>query len=485
MNICIIKTKIFSYLITLYCLICKLFAKIEILLIGHARALLFDQNNFVKTILTPLANSNPQGVAYLRVGPWMGPFTRHFAVIVPKNTKDLDIFLKEIEGQERGRCIMDPFVSMVGQTLSNNTGIRAIKERQQLLNYTGNIRLFYPIIQEHFKKTFKELAELDNFVLLDVIKLAVRQIATRGMIGGKEFSESENQSINLCFQGIKEKISHPYSLKTMINFLKHQKMYKQASECFIENHQDEIRNGLMSSGTNVVADIINQRNLNNQGIQNNQDIQMAKHSMLIVGALDGIYINLVGIILQLISHPQILEKLRKELDSMSEQDNDSRTLGYDSLTNYDHKPMYLDNVIREGLRYISSAPFLPRYCTSKITQGSIKLPGYTTILISLEAMHHNTDYWGIDHDQFDPDRWDKLQIERFKSDHFLPFSTGPRPCPGSNIGLIALRSGISQLFLNYDVIPVPDQPGPRICTESALIMDIGPGYKVWLKKRKR
>lgn len=191
-------------------MICKLLTWLEILLFGHLRALLSDQDKFVKG-LTLRTVTEPHGIECVRIGPWLGSFTRHFAVIVPKSIKDLDIFLKEIEEQPMGRCIMDPFVSMVGQTLSNNMGITAIKERQKLLNFTGNVSLFLPIIENQFKNTFQELVDSDSFVLLDVIKLAVRQIATKDMIGGKELTESENQSINLCFQGIKEKISYPYS----------------------------------------------------------------------------------------------------------------------------------------------------------------------------------------------------------------------------------------------------------------------------------
>jgi hypothetical protein len=477
--------KFFILIKYIWSLICSICNYIELLIFGHARQVLFNRDDFVKNVLSPIALKNKNSIVCVRVGPWI-PFslTRHIAVVIPKSIEDLDVFLKEIELQPDGRSILNPFVKMVGQTLSNNTGEFAIQERQKLLNFTGNVPLFSSIIQRKTKETLDRLyKDSKSFILLDTIKLFVREIAIEGIIGKNcKITSEENKDINLCFKALKQKLLHPYSISTLINFNTIQKKYKTTSENF--------QNGLFSPKTNVLADIIRDDEDLKTILDEKLKIELIKkktaHSMLVIGALDGIYINLVGTLLQIIKYPDIVEKLSNELKQKCQIDElGYKTLSYEELTNYEHKQTYLEFVIKEGLRHTSSAPLLPRYTSIGVTNGNIKVPPYTTILINLEALHHDETFWGDDVKIFNPERWSRDNIKditRFKNNKFLPFSTAPRPCPGINVGLFALRTFISELFLNYTLIAEPNQSEPIVDSTSALIMDIGPGYKVLLKK---
>ncbi|STX81215.1 putative unspecific monooxygenase [Legionella busanensis] len=465
----------------------------ELSLFGYARDALFNQEELIKKILTPIALEDKQGIALARVGPWL-PLgqTRYIAVIVPKSIKDLDELLKDLETQPDGRSVLNSFSEMIGQTLSNNTGHFARHERQKLLNFTGNVPLFYPIIQKNFKEALHEWSKKeDSFVLLDAIKLLMRQTTSEAMIGkDQKLTEEENTNVNLGFKWIKQKLLFPYSISTALNFNYQKNVYKNASSKFIEKHMADLKRGLEQPKTNVLADIIREDEAIKNATSINLEAQIHEttdRAMLITGAMDGVYINLVGILLQLIKHPDVIKKLRYELDQSCEIDeSDYKTLKESDLKNHEFKPTYLDQVIKEGLRYISSAPIIPRYTSIGVNKGNIKLPPYTTILINIEGLHHDKKFWGDDADTFNPDRWSReriKEVKQFKDEHFLPFSTGPRPCPGIKVGILSLRTFISELILNYDLIASPNQAEPIVDPTSALVVDIGPGFKVSLEKR--
>ena len=46
------------------------------------------------------------------------------------------------------------------------------------------------------------------------------------------------------------------------------------------------------------------------------------------------------------------------------------------------------------------------------------------------AIHQNPRIWGDSVDEFDPDRWDRLEGEAAKSHAFAAFLMGPRGCIG-------------------------------------------------------
>lgn len=439
----------------------------------------------MKDVLIPAALKDKQGLAIVRVGPYL-PLqqTRHLAVIVPKSTQDLDILLKEIENQSDGRSILNPFRDMVGQTLANNTGEFAKEELRKLVPFTRNTALFNSIIKNKFKEALQKLStQEESFVLLDTMKLLTRQVAVAAIIGPTHpFTSEENDTLNSAFKSIKGKLLSPFSFSKEREFRTGIKTYQEASEQFAQKHLSEIKDGLKSPGKNILSDLIREEA---SGTDSDQSmLTKSQHSMLITGVADGVYINIVGILLQLINHPEVIQKLREELDAQCTIDES----GYKAIdyANTAHTKTYLDDVIKEGLRYISSAPAIPRYTSTGLTKGNIKIPPFTTILIKLDTLHHDKTFWGEDAHLFNPERWsrDNIQaIRDFKHEHYLPFFTGPRPCPGSKVGLLLLKTFISELFLNYDLIPDPHQAEPIVDTKAALVMDIGPGYRVSVRER--
>jgi cytochrome P450 len=93
------------------------------------------------------------------------------------------------------------------------------------------------------------------------------------------------------------------------------------------------------------------------------------------------------------------------------------------------------NVFRETLRLYPPVPMMVRenQCPEKfrdrdISQGS-------QIVISPWHIHRHERIWDRP-DEFEPDRWQSAQVKNSSRQGYLPFSSGPRVCPGAGIAMI-------------------------------------------------
>ena len=76
------------------------------------------------------------------------------------------------------------------------------------------------------------------------------------------------------------------------------------------------------------------------------------------------------------------------------------------------------------------------------------------IVISPWHLHRNDRYWSSP-DAFDPSRWD----EGGARDAFLPFSQGPRVCPGAGFAMVEATVLLSAFLAHYEA-ELKDAPIP-------------------------
>jgi cytochrome P450 len=79
------------------------------------------------------------------------------------------------------------------------------------------------------------------------------------------------------------------------------------------------------------------------------------------------------------------------------------------------------------------------------------VPGGTNVLILPNELHTDKSVWGEDALQFNPERFTD---ENFKNIHpyaFLPFSNGPRICPGFKYAWIVMKVFLSRFLMKYRV----------------------------------
>ncbi|ETE58119.1 Cytochrome protein, partial [Ophiophagus hannah] len=123
-----------------------------------------------------------------------------------------------------------------------------------------------------------------------------------------------------------------------------------------------------------------------------------------------------SLIMQLLKHPSVLEKLREELRSKSLLHNGCLCEGALQLETI-HSLQYLDCVIKEGFQ----------------------IPKGWSIMYSIRDTHDTAPVFK-DVDVFDPDRFGQDRSEdkdgRF---HYLPFGGGVRTCLGKHLAKLFLK----------------------------------------------
>ncbi|KAH8699443.1 cytochrome P450 monooxygenase-like protein [Phaeosphaeriaceae sp. PMI808] len=102
----------------------------------------------------------------------------------------------------------------------------------------------------------------------------------------------------------------------------------------------------------------------------------------------------------------------------------------------------------------------------RIGSRNIRLPPGTAVHLSLAALHTHPQYWGDDSLKWNPNRFISAPADAEKSfknevlasdtqEHFLPWATGQRVCPGKRFSQVELVATLAYIFRDYTVHPQP------------------------------
>lgn len=157
--------------------------------------------------------------------------------------------------------------------------------------------------------------------------------------------------------------------------------------------------------------------------------------------------SLTWIVWRVMKSPNILSKLRNELDSALAglpRDEVPTHAKLESLT-------YFNSVIKEGLRIDTAVPgSTPRYVPPGGTNinGHV-LPGGSTVSAQAYSCHRDAAVFP-DPDQFLPERW--LHETPAMRKLYIPFGAdGPRKCIGIWLAYMELRVILAALFHRFDL----------------------------------
>jgi cytochrome P450 len=113
----------------------------------------------------------------------------------------------------------------------------------------------------------------------------------------------------------------------------------------------------------------------------------------------------------------------------------------------------LQAVVKEGLRLHPPTPLVVREFQEGCEIGGFFVPKNTTLIVNSYAMMRDPDSWQ-DPDEFKPERFlASLSREEDKKEkilNFLPFGSGRRMCPGSNLGYIFVGTAIGMMVQCFD-----------------------------------
>jgi cytochrome P450 len=212
-------------------------------------------------------------------------------------------------------------------------------------------------------------------------------------------------------------------------------------------------------------------------------------------AHDTVAVTVGNLFFCLARHPEVWSKLREELAPTADQ-----PLSYPLLSSY----KYLNWTIRESKR----APLIRRYnmqansmlalrlfplaqasqreclhpCIIPIGGGvdgqrPLCVEKGTVIETNFRLMQRDKDYWGIDADEYRPERWETLR----PSWEFTPFSGGPRICPAQKLVYIEAQYITTSIVREFSKLENRD-PEPRWIEERRLIWQSRNGCLVGLVK---
>jgi len=126
----------------------------------------------------------------------------------------------------------------------------------------------------------------------------------------------------------------------------------------------------------------------------------------------------------LAQHPEVVARLRSELDSVLGTDGPTRAPGFDDV----RQLAYTRAVLAESMRLYPPAYSVVRVCAERTELGGYVIEKGWSVATSAYLVHHDARWWP-EPERFDPDRWLRPAGDRPKSAYF-PFGAGSRICIG-------------------------------------------------------
>ncbi|THU97768.1 cytochrome P450 [Dendrothele bispora CBS 962.96] len=233
---------------------------------------------------------------------------------------------------------------------------------------------------------------------------------------------------------------------------------------------DEVVTQQVGRGKDIMS-ILMRGNMNAGDDRLDEKEVIAQMSTLIFAAMDTTS-NALSRILNLLSvHPDVQDKLRKEL---LEARSTNEELSYDTLVELP----YLDAICRETLRLYPPVPSVGRITTrdisiplsqpivgldgSKITELAISKD--TPIVLSFINSNRNPDLWGPDALEWKPERWlsplPQAVIDAHLPgvySHLMTFSAGTRSCIGFKFSQLEMKAVLSSLISTFKFALVKDK----------------------------
>lgn len=152
-------------------------------------------------------------------------------------------------------------------------------------------------------------------------------------------------------------------------------------------------------------------------------------------------------------NPRVEKRVREELEPHKKQSIN----GVEKYCLYKNpeqlnKLTYLKATIYETLRVYPSVPFQSRTSTRfDVLPSGHRVGPNTRIVLAYYAIGRMKSIWGEDYLEFKPERWlsDKGGLVPVQSNKFLAFGSGPRICPGKELGLNRVQAVAAAIISNY------------------------------------
>ncbi|KAH0933391.1 hypothetical protein HID58_010508 [Brassica napus] len=249
----------------------------------------------------------------------------------------------------------------------------------------------------------------------------------------RSFRDVREEEISLMIEKIRESSSLPQLKKTGNDF-------DEFLEKVLDDHVDGDRDG-----TDFVDVLLTIQRDKSVGFQLDRLSIKAIILDVFVGATDTSYTLMEWVMTELLRHRECLNKLQEEVRTICN--------GRSSVLEEDIQDMkYLKAVIKETLRLHPPLPLMaPHESTHDVRLREYDIPAGTQVLISAWAIGREALTWGLDVEEFRPERHLDSSVD-FRGQDFelIPFGAGRRICPAISFAVVLNEVVLATLVHQFD-----------------------------------
>uniref|UniRef100_A0A1A7X5A9 Cholesterol 24-hydroxylase n=2 Tax=Iconisemion striatum TaxID=60296 RepID=A0A1A7X5A9_9TELE len=211
------------------------------------------------------------------------------------------------------------------------------------------------------------------------------------------------------------------------------------------------RKTAMQNGEDVPKDILTQiiksAATEESMTQEDEELMLDNFVTFFIAGQETTANQLAFCIMELGRHPEILEKVRKEVDEVI---GVKPEISYDDLG----KLGYLSQVLKETLRMYPTAPGTARQIDEDMVIDGIHIPAGIGCMFSSYATGRMEKFFK-DPLKFDPDRFHPDAPKPYYT--YFPFALGPRSCLGQNFAQMEAKVVMAKLIQRFEFTLVPGQ----------------------------